>query len=304
MTKIFIYNDEWVSKPSRDDAKALFESGDICQQADVVLSDFQFNPAQLQAEKPVFIVPGGSACFMSDKMVPAFNQIKHALNGHYNYIGFCAGAYLAADTMSILDMDKTGVDTTLTYAVDNCPTPCMPIKTISLAATSSIGPFHPNYSDNVQGHSNDKKRYQYYPQVTPIYLSNGTSMNSLYVEGCTFANVPDKYSAAAFYRGSFSYTYNAKSGVRKVPMDSAMCTELPAILQKKADPETKTGGVLLSGTHIEATVKESAFLAKLGLFGGMNQPLRDDVIDKLRREQENSNEYVTDLIKETLQLNR
>src|ERR1700733_11683685 len=98
-SKVFVYNGQGTDSDSVEDLKELFTSNHIfTNRPDVLLSDFNFNAADLYL--PTFVIPGGSAVFMGFTLQ---KKMKSLLGEDYNYVGDCAGAFIATNQGDLFD---------------------------------------------------------------------------------------------------------------------------------------------------------------------------------------------------------
>jgi hypothetical protein len=136
-----------------------------------------------------------------------------------------------------------------------------------------------------------------------------TNLSQLYVAGCGFefishANQDDENCPAdiiaTYTEGNHYKFFYPKTSSQKV------IEKMPAIIRRAATSDTKTGGVFLSGTHIETCVRKSKLLKFFSPDGTPDNKkilLNAEDYRILEESQEKTAIEVVSLLKETFKTN-
>jgi glutamine amidotransferase-like uncharacterized protein len=249
-TKVFIYSDDSTSSSSAEDLKALLASKTIFGSTpDVTLSDFNFNPSQLT--RPVFVVPGAvSSTRVGLALLPKMAKMRAELQEHFDYVGVCAGSFLATQ---LADYYVTLHD--YNVATQNFDNPMLlmdDIKNLGVVKDyKAVGAFYPN--NGYAGQSSVQVVMPY--RVTLSLPSLGATLSQLYVSGPAFIQAEEK---AAPVTSTVVATYADKQ--TKYPFFTPT-QFVPAPAAILSQPATSTQGArFIAGTHIESCVPDSKFL--------------------------------------------
>jgi glutamine amidotransferase-like uncharacterized protein len=234
--KVFIFNNQSISSESvADIGTFLRESSMIfANQPDIVEINTIGNTDGL--ENPTFVVPGGLALRMAGQLKPIFQKIRAStLGDNFNFIGICAGALLAPKIIEVYDRNYT-------YAGK--------MEGLNLIDEyQAIGTFCP-----LQRASLSKKAcIPYFVSLSLAVIP--TPSRQLFVSGCGFFAAKDQLGTAT----EVVATYTDRPQYEFAGENSQTVQKLPAMIRKKH--HGNHGGVFLSGTHFEASVKESVMLA-------------------------------------------
>lgn len=236
--KVFIHNSQGSSNESAEDLKAFFLNSRAIFETkpDVIEIKTPFNMDGLKC--PTFVMPGGSALVMRSSVKSLFKTVRSSQVGeNFNYVGICAGAFLAIETTDIF----TGSPHFTHFGAF----PGMGL----VDDFKAVGAFCPTQEVNPS-----TKTYVPY-SVSISYSCTRRPSKQLYVNGPGFFAVKtdgkNESEIAARYedRDSYTFYYNQK----KVSV-----SDLPAMVMRKHSD--KRGGVFLSGTHFEASVEDSKLL--------------------------------------------
>ena len=313
MTKIFIYNGANTGENSRQDARQLFECEDIFnKRPDVVLSDFNENFSGLNPiqDNPTLVIPGGAAIFMGIDMLESGQKakIQDLISQGFHFVGICAGAYLATTNSDIFNTRHVyhSIENTFSDPEFQMSSRIEQFSFNICSSHSALGPFYPN------------KDYDDYPNKTELKLKNllpfnvtlslnetSQKISQLFVGGCGFESqaIPDRidkklpYEIVATYadRENYSFSYSDLEQKKTIHNFAAM-------IRKKAGSQPKDGGVFLSGTHIEACVKDSKLLNYFHLVNERGKmKLTENQYNSLLEAQNSAKEHAVHLLKSTFQ---
>lgn len=238
MPHFYIYksSNNNTSEDSTQDLRQLCEQVNV--KSDVYLTDFLCNPDQIPKHS-VIVVPGGKA-------LSIVNDIRNSrwslneLTKKYNlgYFGICAGAYIAPVSINYcMDLEKPKVGLK-----------SRDYSELSLGLTDlteSYGPFSADNDGITSGQWN-------------VHLTTTDSKSfpcQLYISGCGFRKPKDpNVETVGYYTGQTSYTFQDSE-------TSEDFSEFSFALKFNSD--SIPGGMLLSGTHMEAVVQDSQLLGHM-----------------------------------------
>jgi glutamine amidotransferase-like uncharacterized protein len=257
--KVFI-----LEKPHRTgeycvaDLKTLLSSRTIFPAGvDVVTTDFK-NMNTDGLEQATFAIPGGSSIRIREFAKPIFStQFKEK----YNFIGICAGGFLAPKSADCFRLhQKRDIWDNLyswpEYEFSFSDNEEYNNGNLNLIKDySAIGPFEPDYT--YLGTAN--KSYMPYCLELPLTQKPQKVLRQLYIAGPGFipiAGAEEKYpcEVAATYKGKEYFMFFYPDRETEVVIHPS----LAAIISSPAN-ETR-GARFLSGTHIEACVEDSILL--------------------------------------------
>ncbi|MBX3708289.1 MAG: hypothetical protein KIT56_04435 [Gammaproteobacteria bacterium] len=293
-TKVFIYNAQGADQESVNDLKELFTTSKkiFPHSPDVQENDFNFNLSGLS--NPTFVVPGGSSMWIGIAIKPVTDKIKFDLDGNFNYVGICAGAFIGTENAYLshanhtLNLNSTFNEPSFLYTTQEIKTNLAIISDYEAA-----GAFYPNDS-----HINTPQKKMYMPYRVNLSLQHSNQrLEQLYVAGPGFIPLAKQSSeqpseVVATYADRESYTLNYNKTTTKT-MDS-----LPAMIRKK--PQGKQGGIFLSGTHIETCVKGSKLLKFFETSTKDGASLSKTDYETLENEQDKARDIVESLLGKTL----
>jgi glutamine amidotransferase-like uncharacterized protein len=285
--KVFIYrNPKFTCSESVDDLVKLFSSDRIFNHPDVQVGDLNFNASGLSY--PTIVVPPGTATFIGQNVKPAIENIKYHLGAQFNYIGICAGAFVGAEDGDLCaDWDRE------TLTRNNPAQHFLSLSDISanlnlISDYKSVGPFFPNDKEKEL-----KKDIAH--SATLNLESIQKKLPFLYVSGPGFFNTKkgarSSTEVVATYADCESYAFAYEEQREEI-------TSLAAIVRKRQ--EKNQGSVLLSGVHIEACVKDSKFLRLFAESTPEISALKPAEHDQLVEQQEESQQIVETMLRETL----
>lgn len=266
--KVFIYNGHGHFPESAADLRTLFETGSIFDCVDVRYTDLTENFSGLDAatDNLTLVFPGGNAYQMHWSMRDQVSKLSGLLTSGWNYVGVCAGGYLASHQ---IERYTTAYELNGAAFHNGFSPPVFSGGLASLAVCqdfNALGPFYPDTAEYVEriysgelaaltvSISSSETRK---PYCVGLALHNHQRLPALYVDGCAFERRLDlvqKHTVFASYPKRYSFLNPA--GHCKT-FDS-----MPAILHKKAarDPWSIQGGVVVSGIHFETCVADSRVL--------------------------------------------
>lgn len=260
MPKLFIYKSENTAEQSVEDIKELFTRYDILTNPDITFSTFDENFSGLNAkDNPTLIIPGGRSINIGMQLVKErkLPTIKKLVDTGFNYLGICAGAYLAPYKSDIFKADyKLGFYGDFEDMPHMTSTTSFGCNLDLVREYSGWGPFYPN-DTYVDYESSEPWRDTNFskPYCTQLTFDGNTQIPQLYLDGCGFTANAEKSNnnveSLARYADRKAYTF----------FNSASYTttdNLSAIIRRKRD--TQKGGIFLSGTHIESCVPDSKML--------------------------------------------
>lgn len=267
--KVFVYCGENTSPYCVQDATAFFTAYGVFGKPDVRLTDaLSENFSGLDPSKIAVVVPGGAAIFMSMKL-KGITILPALLKAGAHYIGFCAGAYLALNTL-IYEASHKVINENLELPRQRVAEG--DIFSFDLSKDySAMGPFYPDatyYLDWQRQYRDDYTTAQFRdankPYVTDLTFraSDDFALPALYVAGCGFKSRGimrnEMHVLATYPQQSYRFLncvtpYSTQYREEKIET-------LPAIIARKPNAERKQGGVLLSGPHIEASVPDSSMV--------------------------------------------
>lgn len=267
--KVFIYSGRGHFPESSADLKMLFENGTIFDHVDVRFSDFTDNFDGLNAatDNLTLVFPGGNAHQMYFGIKTHTSKLSGLLVSGWNYVGVCAGGYLAAQQTELF---KTAYELNDAAYHNGFSPPILIGKLPSLAVCQdydALGPFYPNtteyllriYSGELapiqedMGSTNICK-----PYCVNLNLHNQQKLPALYVDGCAFerrVGTINQHSVFASYPDRYSFLSREKAAYKS--FDS-----MPAVIHRKAtrNHDQIQGGVVASGIHFESYVENSRVL--------------------------------------------
>ncbi|GEM_PF-4290171 len=261
MPKVFIYKSSFTAQESISDLKELFTSYGIFESVNVMESDFNFNVDGLNGRDITFIIPGGQAMGMGMELKPRMEKMKSHFGNQFNYVGICAGAYIAPSEADIFNTNyKIDQNTKLLAAPEYVGHSSDFEADLNIVSEyKAFGPFYPSEQDVDYSPMKGKL----IPYCVNLALTNShCNISQLYVSGCGFESVAsssaDKKTteAIATYTSEnpYKFFYPDDRSEKKIQRLSAM-------ISRPANAETHSGGVFLAGTHIEACVKNSRMLS-------------------------------------------
>jgi glutamine amidotransferase-like uncharacterized protein len=299
--KIFIYqNDRTTSPQSIADIIKLFSMGNVfpvC--SDIRLGNFQFNVTGLI--NPLFVIPGGGTIQMGCDIKTALCRIDWELKKQYDFLGICAGGFLATKTANILlasherNADGSFQDPRYAYTLESPhlladPKYSLPYNLDLITDHKAVGPFYPNNQ-----HLSSQTE-QFTPYLTKLRLSDSRIFSQLYVAGPAF--IPPEFpeekpssQVVATYADNSYYKFFQQNGVQRFHFSPA------AIISKKAT--ATQGACLITGTHIEACVPDSKMLEAFRKRDYLIAPLDEKSFSQLETEREDTQKIVEEMLRVT-----
>lgn len=292
--KVFIYNGTGASKESSQDLATLFRENHTTlfeQQPDIIECDFKFSPNGLHT--PTLVMPGGSVSSICYKVKPSITSIETSTVGkNYNYVGVCAGAYAATSNASL-------------YSARHAPHISNPIvaETTDFMWTfnheltfnivknfDSIGSFFPYYELK----QTDK---DYVPYAVSIRTTAQKQLlKSLFVGGCGFISHNDYQNG----NGEVVAHYDDKNTYRFKGENSQIQKHVKLSSVVRIAPTDITGGIVLTGVHLEASVRNSSIFNALTRATDSCEKLSETEQLDILRGREELQSYSIDLLKRTL----
>jgi glutamine amidotransferase-like uncharacterized protein len=297
--KVFIYNGPGSAPQSISDLQELFSSENIfpCK-PDVSITPFDFNPTGLNF--PTFVVPGGSTSTMGRSLKPSMDKIKLELKEQFNYLGICAGAFIAtidADLFFTMhEYDNNSNYGRLSPPIFFTTTRKEKANLDFISDFKACGAFYPN--DTYLYQKDGSKDYM--PYSVNISFSQTQSQQilpQLYVAGPGFFSLPNvnrRSEVIATYHDKSRYIFSYSKHENKC------ITNFPSIIRKK--PQDQEGGVLLSGPHLEACVTNSKMLSFFKSSSPENPALKEEEYENLLENQAQTKTLVENLLRETFSM--
>jgi glutamine amidotransferase-like uncharacterized protein len=284
--KIFIYYDK-NSAQSIDDLNELLSTAEIF-------------PTKSDVRVSTFVIPGGNSTMMGDEIAAQMKTIKALFGERFNFLGVCAGGLLGAETADIYKLNYRQI----VYGLYDLPSYNYSYKERLYLGDQNfdfnlrlekdykaVGPFYPNTSFL------DTQTQQYMPYCVNVSIGNtDKKLAQLYVAGPAF--VPQDYEkqdsttqVLAKYNAYTSIILSKNGTLERHPRDSA------AIIATRAT-ETR-GGCMLTGTHIEACVKDSKMLKGFETKETYSPGLFKRDLETLRNQREETQAEVVKMMKAT-----
>lgn len=279
--KVFIYKDQYVSCSSAIDIATFFREskGIFDSKPDIIEFDPSFRNAD-GLKIPTFVVPGGAATLMTQKLLPIFKLVQEnsTVKNEFNYVGVCAGAFAATQVMNtfvgspyfVHYLDRDGLNLVNDF--------------------KAVGAFCPVDTVN-------PSQKQFVPYVVTERMNHsGHMMKQLYVNGPGFFSVKDMpvlSEVIATYEDRQAYDF-------AFPKEKIKYEKLPAMVRRKAN-ETH-GGIFLTGTHFEVCVDESQLLAHclygVDKFAALSD--KDALLLQDKSDRDSTNRVMQDVLRATL----
>lgn len=313
--KVFIYSGRGHFPESSADLKNLFENGAIFDHVDVRFSDFNENFEDLNptTDNLTLVFPGGSALHMYSGIKTYADKLSSLLDSGWNYVGVCAGGYLATQQTEHFN---TAYELNDSAYHNGFSPPVLAGKFSSLAVCQdydALGPFYPDttsyllriYSGELAGLDEAMSSpHVRKPYCVNLSLCNQQRVPALYVDGCAFerrAGTMNLHSVFASYPDQYSFLTREKAAYKN--FDS-----MPAVIHRGAsrDHGHIQGGVVASGIHFESYVENSRVL---NLFANPPTPpnkqcgsfaLSQGDVKKLRSARMEAEHLFSNLLRQTL----
>lgn len=298
-----LYHKYGVLTHSRDDLKELFSSGHIFDHVDVTYTTFEgnFDGLKVSVDNPTLVFPGGNAWKIYGTSLSHHPKIAELLSQGWNYVGVCAGAYLAGHEMELYQ-------TPYQFNLNAYAPPTFSCSQQLFGVChdyNALGPFYPDPTHYLWQICREKLPAEQVanaaitkPYVVSITFADQQRLPALYVNGCAFekrAAVPDQHTVVASYPDNRYAFFNPHTRSHKT------FTTMPAIIHQRVSDDHRRGGMVASGIHFETCVPNSKMLS---LFSDPHNAhtiaLSSQEIQSLHDSREQAETMYTTLLKETL----
>ncbi len=286
--KVFIYNGEGTNPESVNDLKELFSSDNIFStHPDISLCNFKFNPIGLST--PTFVVPGGSTTVIGRFVKPELSRFREIFEEDYNFVGVCAGAFIATENADLFITHKIDNSSTLLPPSYLFSTPALQANINIIDDYQAVGSFYPNDS-----YLHDQPKCNM-PYRVSLLTEKKQTFSQLYLAGPGFFSSRQTNSQSevvATYINRDPYVFNYPSEKKEFKQLSAMIRSKPT--------DSRRGGRFLSGTHIESCVPYSKLLNLFKSDSEKTKALKKNDYEILINERQDTQNFVESLLADTL----